>query len=835
MNLIDIFLYFTEGVFLLFAIMFAYYSLQRAKLIKGSRGHQIMAVGALLLIIISILASVDIFFFPSSRLGLTVFSAWTGALFVLVYGGLLIGKSIQGAYGNSWLKMTRWYPGSINNLIGISLLVFGGIPVYLLDILRSTSGQFSWYWASRIGIWAFCFANLAFAAKIQCFSGLGRKKQEEEAILLRDDVLIAKAYGTLVNNFLAAVRPFAGAVGMSIREYFEHNPALFEGCKTREDATVDFEPVERNLKRIHREHRIQDICRIFSVLTSEIIQLYGVLTSPKHAEQVLAKSYGVTREAFRDSPVFFDILRSLPKSVLKKERIALLPREELEARVRERTRELHQARAELQEAKDYTDNVIKSMADALIVVNQDATIRAVNQATLDLLGYEENELVGKPIGIVLGEEDKLSYGESVLDALVKKEIVNVEGTYRSKDGRKIPMLFSGSIMRDNNSKIQGIIYVARDVTEPKRIQEALQKSEERYRAIFGQAADSIVLIDAETGALVEFNDRAHENLGYTRQEFEKLTLPNFEVVESAQEVERHMKTIIKKGTDTFETKHRTKSGEIRNIRVSSRAVSIGGRNFIQSLWFDITEQKKAEQKIKAYQKRLRSLASQLTIAEEEERRRIATELHDAIGQLLALCKIKLGELGKVAASSDARPLVEEIKGLLEEIIQYSRSLTLQLGPPIVYELGLEVALEWLAESVHEQQDIRINLEVDSQTKPIDEELRIFLFRAAQELLMNVTKHAKTDKAKVSLGRENENIYLSVEDRGVGFNSDILDTPSGKDRGFGLFSMRERIKYFGGEFSLQSKPGQGTRVSLMVPVKPLRKRPQGRQDEQSKMV
>ena len=695
MNLIDIFLYSTEGIFLIFVIMFAYYSLQKAKLIKGSRGHQITAVGALLLIIVSILGSVDILFFPGSGLCLVVFSAWTGALLILVYGGLLVGKSIHMAYGGSWLKMTRWYRGSINNLIGISLLVFGGIPVYLLDILRFASGQFSWYWVSRISIWAFCFANLAFAARIQCLSGPGRKEQEEE-ILLGDDVLTAMAYGALINTFLVAIKPFAGVISEPILEYFEHNPILFEGCKMRQDATVDFEPVVRNLKRIHKEQRIQDICAIFSALSLKIIHLYGALTSPKYAEQVLAKSYGVVREAFGDLPVFFDILRSLPKSVLKKERIALLPREELEARVQKRTRELRQAREKLQKAKDYTDNVIKSMADTLIVVNHDATIKSVNQAVLDLLGYEENELIGKPIRTILEEEEvSLFKGSGLDDDLIKKGFVqNVEKIYLSKEGRRIPMLFSGSIMRDNNSKIQGIIYVARDVTD----------------------------------------------------------------------------------------------------------------------------RKKAEKKIKVYQKRLRSLASQLTIAEEEERRRIATELHDAIGQLLALCKIKLGEAEKVAASPDAHPLLEEIKDFLEEIIQYTRSLTLRLGPPIVYELGLEVALQWLAESVHEQQGIQVNLEVDSQTKPIDEDLRIFLFRAVQELLMNVTKHAKTDKAKVSLGREKENIYLSVEDRGVGFNPNILDTPSGKDIGFGLFSMRERIKYFGGEFSLQSKPGEGTQVTLAIPLK-----------------
>ncbi len=452
MNLIDIFLYSTEGVFFIFAIMFAHYLLQRAKLVKGSRRHQLTTVGALLLIIISVIGSVDIFFFPGSGVRLTVFSMWIGALFILVYGDLLIGKSIQRTHNRPLLKMVGWYPGSIHNLIGISLLVFGGIPIYLLDILRPASGQFSWYWVSKIAIWAFCFANLAFAARVQSLSGLGRSEQEE-AILLRDDVLTARAYGALMNAFLEAIKPFARATSEYVLACLEHNPILFEGCKIRQDGTVDFEPVARNLERIDKKHRIQDICTIFSALASKIIHLYGAVASPKYADQVFAKIYAVTREAFGGSPMFFYILRSLPENILSEERLALLPREELEARVQERTRELHQAREELQEAKDYTDGVIESMAEALIVIGPDATIKEVNQATLDLLGYEENELVGQPIETVLGKEEELSFEKSALDSSVKKEIArNVEGTYWSKDGRKIPVLLSSSIMRDESSE-----------------------------------------------------------------------------------------------------------------------------------------------------------------------------------------------------------------------------------------------------------------------------------------------------------------------------------------------------------------------------------------------
>jgi PAS domain S-box-containing protein len=137
-----------------------------------------------------------------------------------------------------------------------------------------------------------------------------------------------------------------------------------------------------------------------------------------------------------------------------------------------------------------------------------------------------------------------------------------------------------------------------DVTRHKQGEEALRESEERYLAIFAQAADSIVLIDPENGALVEFNDRAHESLGYTREEFQKLKIPDFEIIESAEEVAKHIEKIVRQGTDAFETKHRTKSGEIREIMVSSRVISIGGKNLVQSIWRDITERKETEEALR---------------------------------------------------------------------------------------------------------------------------------------------------------------------------------------------------------------------------------------------
>ncbi len=126
----------------------------------------------------------------------------------------------------------------------------------------------------------------------------------------------------------------------------------------------------------------------------------------------------------------------------------------------------------------------------------------------------------------------------------------------------------------------------------------MQESKERYHAIFEQAANAVVLIDAETRMLVEFNNRAHENLGYTREELGKFSLSDFDVVESAEQVEMHVEEILREGTYTFETKHRIKSGEIQDVLVSARAICIRGRNFIQGTWHDITERRQTEQALR---------------------------------------------------------------------------------------------------------------------------------------------------------------------------------------------------------------------------------------------
>jgi signal transduction histidine kinase len=232
---------------------------------------------------------------------------------------------------------------------------------------------------------------------------------------------------------------------------------------------------------------------------------------------------------------------------------------------------------------------------------------------------------------------------------------------------------------------------------------------------------------------------------------------------------------------------------------------------------DITQEKEAQAEISAYQERLRALASELSLTEERERRLLAADLHDHIGQILALAQIKLGALRQEAASPESQASVTEVRDYIGQAIRYTRSLTYELGLPILYDLGLEAALEWLADQMHEQHGLAVKVYRDQQDKPLGEAARVLVFRVVRELLTNVVKHAKASEVDISITKDGPFMHIQVKDDGVGFDTGEAAPRSGKSSGYGLFSIKERLSSLGGLVKIISKPGQGTRVSITVPL------------------
>lgn len=234
---------------------------------------------------------------------------------------------------------------------------------------------------------------------------------------------------------------------------------------------------------------------------------------------------------------------------------------------------------------------------------------------------------------------------------------------------------------------------------------------------------------------------------------------------------------------------------------------------------EIGQRKKAEEKVAAYQEDLRSCASQISLAEERERRRIAVLLHDQVAQGLTAAAIRLRELQKSAPTQDSAPFAAELDRIgsqVEQAIRDTQSLTFKVSPPILYELGLEAALEWLTEQVAKEHGIAASFSSDQRPWSLDHDLSVMLFQAVSELLVNVVKHAGASHLKVSVRRDGSRLLLTVGDDGAGFQVSGIGSPRADYGGFGLFSIRERLRPFGGEMHIESQPGAGARITLSVP-------------------
>jgi signal transduction histidine kinase len=257
-------------------------------------------------------------------------------------------------------------------------------------------------------------------------------------------------------------------------------------------------------------------------------------------------------------------------------------------------------------------------------------------------------------------------------------------------------------------------------------------------------------------------------------------------------------------------------GELEG-RVAQRTADLVLAN--EQLNREIEERRRAEEELIRHREQLRALSSELLLAEEKERRRIAVGLHDSIGQALAISKIRLGALRGSVSSNETAEQLDEIHKLIEEMIQETRSLTFELSPPLLYELGLEAALESLVDQILEQHDIRITFQDDGRPKPLDDSHRVTIFQACRELLFNIIKHARASNAGLSIRREDENVRVEIEDDGDGFSTPGDTSRPGETRGFGLFSIRERLSHLGGHLRVESEPGSGTRISMVLPLSP----------------
>jgi PAS domain S-box-containing protein len=475
----------------------------------------------------------------------------------------------------------------------------------------------------------------------------------------------------------------------------------------------------------------------------------------------------------------------------------------------------------LRESQERLRILFESAPDAIYVTDMEGRFVDGNRAAEEMVGFTKADLVGKSLteSRLLSAEDLSKAAENLRKVASGRPSGPTEYTVRRKSGsivavevRTFPVRIGGRILS---------LGIARDVTARKRAEETLKASEKKFRSIFETAANLITAVN-EQGIIVDCNDRVREFLGYEKEEILGRPMSRIIHADYLNKAQDALKEILARGFSyNEEYKMVRKDGSLIDVSINSSAIEDERGKYTRTLCIidDITDRKRSQRRLLDDREQLKSLASQLSLTEERERHRLATLLHDHVGQSLVFSKIKLDQLRKSESSGELTKALNDVSRCLGQVIQETRTLTFDLSYPILYELGFEAAVaEWLTEEIQEKHGIETEFQDDGQAKPLDDDIRALLFRNVREVLLNIVKHARAHHVKVSVGKADRDISVSVEDDGVGFDPVEVTATAAKRAEFGLFSVRERLEQLGGHIELESKPGRGTKITMFAPLK-----------------
>jgi PAS domain S-box-containing protein len=488
--------------------------------------------------------------------------------------------------------------------------------------------------------------------------------------------------------------------------------------------------------------------------------------------------------------------------------------------------------------------IVASSSDAIISKDLHGTVLTWNAGAERIFGYSETEMVGQSITAII-PTDRLIEEQDILARLARGEpIDHYETVRRKKDGTLCDISLSVSPLKDEDGRVIGASKIARDITAQKHAQRAIHEAQQRWQVTLASIGDAVIATDPH--ARITFvNPVALQLLGKTSEEIVGRPLADhFHIVneETRRPAENPVDRVIREGTVVGLANHTVLVRPAgADVPIDDSAAPIRDANGellgVVLVFRDITERKSAERELSRWsteletrvaerteqlvrsQDRLRALAAQLGRTEQRERRRLATNLHDYLAQLLALARIKIGQMKQGAghAAPELQPALAEIDNILQDCLRYTRTLMSQLSPSVLHDLGFVPAVQWLAEQMG-QQGLNVTVQVLTPNMPrLPDATGDILFQAVRELLLNVLKHARVSEAVVSVEkREPGDWVIAVEDQGAGFDLSQMRHRAA-DEQFGLFSIQERMDAISGWCQIHSVPGQGTRIELGFPV------------------
>jgi PAS domain S-box-containing protein len=508
--------------------------------------------------------------------------------------------------------------------------------------------------------------------------------------------------------------------------------------------------------------------------------------------------------------------------VLKDRLSRLGPAVQRALREAEDRRERRQAEAALRESEEKYRLLVNNLPGVVYKGYVDCAVDFIDEKVEELTRYPKREFDTRKMkwNDILVAEDYQEFKAAFLRGLKESGSYVREYRIRRKNGEVVWIQDRGQIICGPDGRVDYISGVFFDITERRRAEEALRESEARFASFMRHLPGTAIMRDFKGRYL--FANETWENLqGRPRQDWEGKTMAEVWPSHMAAQFYEGDLKVITQGKPVQTIEEIPQADGIHNWLVNKFPIpdQDGRPALIGAVGIDITLRRRAEEALRESEQRLRFLTSQLLSAQERERKRISMELHDELGQSLAVLKLQIRaiERGLRDDQQDLKAGCVELLLYLDGVIDDIRRLSRDLSPAILEDLGLQSALQYLINGFNKHYTVSQAFEVEDLDRLFPAEAQIIIYRIFQECLTNISKHAAATEVSVAIKEHNGLIYLTIEDNGAGFDPAVVLARRATGRGLGLAALDERARMLGGTLEIRSQPGAGTRMTCVIPV------------------
>ena len=466
-------------------------------------------------------------------------------------------------------------------------------------------------------------------------------------------------------------------------------------------------------------------------------------------------------------------------------------------------------------------SIVHDALEAIITVDDQQRVVMINPAAQRMFGYTAAEALGSDLSRFIPLRYRASHVEGLrhfdvsgaleLPKSVRRPIVGLRS-----NGQEFPAEASLSRLDVAGESGTRCYFTAllRDLSEEQGLKAEIDALKARMLSVFELAPVAIWITDAEQ---IVFANRACATLFGTSEPAQLVGRSIYSLLApgSHRAVRQKVAQALTTGTPVTTVSERIArlDGTVREVVIAVAGLPDHGRTAVQMVLTDISERTRESEELERSRRELRRLSANLVNAREAERRNIARELHDELGQWLTALKMELATLVAGTQRGGLEGRVANMLSIVDETMAAVRRMASDLRPLMLDELGLNAAVEWLARESARRLGIEIMLRLDDTDPPVSEAATIALYRMVQEALTNIARHAKATEVQIELRREAGEVVLTVRDNGVGFSEKAMY----RDGSHGLMGIRERAYMFGGELEVGNLPGGGGRITVRLPL------------------